>query len=219
MRTLLKENTAFYALWLFAMVTVGIIILTTEKGDFSLWLNFRHTSLWDAFFRYATWMGDGIVVGIVCLVLLFIKLRWGIAMSLVSFCSAFFVSLIKKEYNEPRPSVVFSNMDLHYVNGLELYRNFSFPSGHTAAAFTLFLLLTCFSRNKRYAWLYFTLACVVAISRVYLLQHFLVDVYFGALFGVVFGTLLYWPFSLLKWEGKKWAEWGPLRLPRRSTFR
>jgi len=213
MRSLLRENKQFYLAWLTIMVVVGIVITQTEKGDLSLWLNYRHSPMLDAFFRYATWLGDGIVVGIVCFVLLFVKLRWGIAISLVSFCSAFLVSLIKKEYNEPRPSLVFQDMDLHYVDGLELYRNFSFPSGHTAAAFTLFLLLTFFTRDKRYAWVYVTLACIVALSRVYLMQHFLVDVYFGALFGVVFGTILYWPFTLLKWEGKRWAEWGPLKLP------
>lgn len=207
MRQLIKENKTFYLLWISTMLIVGALLPFTEKGDFSLWLNFRHSPIADHLFRYATWMGDGITVAIMCFVLLFVRLRWGIAMTLVSFCSAFLVSLIKKEYNEPRPSVVFENMDLHYVNGLELYRNFSFPSGHTAAAFTMFLLLSFFFQDRRYTLLFFILACIVAVSRVYLMQHFLIDVYFGALFGVLFGTLLYWPFATLPFFQKRWASW------------
>lgn len=211
MRAIILANKRFYLLWLSAMIIVGAILPFTEKGDFSLWLNFRHSPAADALFRYITWMGDGIVIGIFCLVLLFVKLHWGISMTVVSFFSAFLVSLLKKEYNEPRPSVVFEHMDLHYVDGLELYKNFSFPSGHSAAAFTLFLLLSFFVTNQRYQYLFFVLACGVAVSRVYLMQHFLVDVYVGALLGVVFGTLLYWPFAVLPVFKRKWAQWGLLK--------
>lgn len=210
MRQLIRTHKVFYLLWLTAMVVIGALLLLIEKDDFSLWLNRHHTPVADYFFRYATWLGDGITVGIVCLVLLFVKLRWGISLTVVSFFSAFLVSLIKKSYNEPRPSVVFQNMDLHYVDGLELYKNFSFPSGHTAAAFTLFLLLSFFVAKKHYQYLFFILATIVAVSRVYLLQHFLIDVYFGALFGVVFGTVLYWPFATLPLFNRKWAQWGLL---------
>lgn len=211
MRNIIIENKRFYLLWLSTMIIVGCILPFTEKGDFSLWLNFRHSLLLDGFFRYATWMGDGIVVGIACLLILLYRFGWGIALSVASFFSAFFVSLIKKEVNAPRPSLVFENMDLHYVQGLDLYKNFSFPSGHTAAAFTMFLLLSFFVRDKRYNYVFFALACIVALSRVYLLQHFLVDVYFGALFGVIFGTLLYWPFATLLFFNRKWATRGILK--------
>ncbi len=210
MLQLIATHKRFYLLWLITMIVVGIVLICTDKSDFSLWLNAHHSIAADYFFRYATWLGDGFTVGIVCLVLLFVKLRWGISMSVVSFVSAFFVSLIKQTYNEPRPSVVFHQMQLHYVNGIELYKNYSFPSGHTAAAFTLFLLLSFFVSNKKYQYLFFGLACIVAVSRVYLLQHFLVDVYFGALFGVIFGTLLYWPFAVIPAFQKKWAQWGLL---------
>lgn len=180
MRSIILDNKRFYTLWLITMIVVGCILPFTEKGDFSLWLNFRNNWFYDVFFRYATWLGDGVVIGIICLVLLFVRLGWGITATVVSFFSAFFVSLIKKQVNAPRPSLVFENMDLHYVQGLDLYKNFSFPSGHTAAAFTMFLLLSAFVKDKRYTYVFFFLAVIVAISRVYLLQHFLIDVYFGA---------------------------------------
>jgi len=215
-RHIFIENKLFYLLWLSVLLVVGAVLPFIEKGDFSLWLNYRHTPILDRLFHYATWLGDGITVGIACLILLILKLRWGIIASLVSFCSAFLISLIKKAYNEPRPSLVFENMDLHYVDGVELYRNFSFPSGHTGAAFTLFLLLTIFTRNKQYTWLFFFLACMVAVSRVYLMQHFLIDVYAGALLGVLFTTVLYLPFYFWFRNRPRWAEFGALQLQTKS---
>lgn len=207
---IIRHNKEFYLLWAITMIIVGAILPFTEKSDFSLWLNFRHTQAADYFFRYATWLGDGFVIGVICLILFILKLRWGIIASVGSFFSALFINLIKKEYNEPRPSVVLKNMDLHYVKGLDLYSNFSFPSGHTAAAFTLCVLLCYFAQDKRYTRLFFALAVIVAISRVYLLQHFLVDVYFGALLGTIFGTILLWPFIKIPLFSRPWSEIGIL---------
>ena len=112
-------------------------------------------------------------------------------MSLVSFTSAFLVSLLKNLYDEPRPSRVLAGQDLNWVQGLDLYANHSFPSGHTGAAFTMFLILSFFVGKKNYSILFFTIALLVAISRVYLFQHFLIDVWIGSLCGIVFGTTLY----------------------------
>lgn len=204
---LLKENKIFFLLCILWFVIAGIYLLIYNKGAFSLWMNANHNPTSDTFFRYATWLGDGYTIGIVCLLLLFVKLRFGIIASLVSFTSAFLISLLKDFYNEARPSLYFKDMDIHYVEGLKLYQWHSFPSGHTAAAFTLFCLFAIFVKNKNYGYLFFGLALLVAISRVYLMQHFLVDVYFGSLFGLIFTLILYQLLMISPlFRNKKWHE-------------
>ena len=67
----------------------------------------------------------------------------------------------------------------------------SFPSGHTAVAFGLFCLLALISSNKMIGVVCFFIALFVAFSRVYLSQHFFLDIYIGSLIGVVATVLSY----------------------------
>ncbi len=59
---------------------------------------------------------------------------------------------------------------------------YSFPSGHTANAFALAMLL--YLEDKRY-WPMFILAAIIGLSRIVLGEHYLSDVLFGAFFGML----------------------------------
>jgi membrane-associated phospholipid phosphatase len=59
----------------------------------------------------------------------------------------------------------------------------SFPSGHTMAAFGLYAALAFYAKKWYQAFGLFFLALLVGYSRIYLSQHFLVDVIFGAMLG------------------------------------
>ena len=61
---------------------------------------------------------------------------------------------------------------LHLVEGIDLHSVNSFPSGHSASAFALFLCLTIIIKNKALQPIFFTIACLVAYSRVYLRNTF-----------------------------------------------
>jgi membrane-associated phospholipid phosphatase len=94
----------------------------------------------------------------------------------------------------PRPNIYFKDIyNLHLVKGVEILHSFSFPSGHSATAFALFLCLSLITRKKIMQLLYFILACLIAYSRIYLSQHFLMDAVAGSLIGV-FTVLLYYYF-------------------------
>ncbi len=204
---LIRENKIFFLLCLTWFLVAGALLLVYDKGSFSLWINKNHNPSADIFFKYATWLGDGYTIGIVCLLLFFVKLRFGVLTSIISFTSAFLISLLKDFFNEARPSVYFQGQDIHFVEGLKLYQWHSFPSGHTAAAFTLFCLFAIFVKNKNYSYLFFGLALLVALSRVYLMQHFLVDVYFGSLFGLIFTLGLYQLLMISPmFRNKRWHE-------------
>jgi len=67
----------------------------------------------------------------------------------------------------------------------------SMPSGHTAVAFAMAQVLA--ARWPRVKWLWFVLACGVAVSRTLVDVHFPSDVIFGALLGTLVGC---WALSL-----------------------
>jgi undecaprenyl-diphosphatase len=70
--------------------------------------------------------------------------------------------------------------------GMHRPRTSAFPSGHATSAFTAASLL---SAGTRRAPLYFSLAALVASSRVYTRMHHASDVLAGAALGLVFGQV------------------------------
>ncbi|MBI2052004.1 phosphatase PAP2 family protein [Candidatus Roizmanbacteria bacterium] len=61
--------------------------------------------------------------------------------------------------------------------------DFSFPSGHASVAFAAAFVLSYF--DKKRALYYYILAFLIALSRVYLGCHYVLDVVSGALLGVI----------------------------------
>ena len=87
-----------------------------------------------------------------------------------------------------RPVAFFDeSIHLNFVDGVDVHSSNTFPSGHTATAFALFALLYIALNNRSIiiSTSLFILAFLVGLSRVYLLQHFIVDAYFGAILGVL----------------------------------
>lgn len=82
------------------------------------------------------------------------------------------VELTKRGFNRQRP------------DGEQKRSNASFPSSHAANAFAFAAVFAW--RWRRAAWLYWSIAALIAFSRMYLNRHFLSDVVVGAAIGVVF---------------------------------
>ncbi len=75
----------------------------------------------------------------------------------------------------------------------------SFPSGHTSASFAAATVLLLERHPLR--WPVLVLACLIALSRLYLYVHFPTDVAAGVLLGVLCGSLavLFWRKFLCPW--------------------
>jgi membrane-associated phospholipid phosphatase len=80
----------------------------------------------------------------------------------------------------------------------------SFPSGHATSAFAIFLAVALISGNRYVKVLCFIFACLVAFSRVYLSQHFLIDIIAGSMIGCI-GTLAV--YELFYKTDHRWHFW------------
>lgn len=69
--------------------------------------------------------------------------------------------------------------------------DYSFPSGHTAMAFTIAILLNKIYDNKK-GKLMIVLASLIAFSRLYLGVHFLSDIIGGVIVGWLIAKYVYW---------------------------
>ena len=82
--------------------------------------------------------------------------------------------------------------------------DYSFPSGHTAASFASVTAL--YLAGERKLWKpALVLACLIAVSRLYLYVHYPTDVLGGMVFGILAGFAGYWIVKLLeaKLSGRK----------------
>ena len=214
-----KACNCFLALYVLFFISLLIIVLCTEQADLHLLL----TTLWngtaqDIFFKYITELGASVPF-FVAVLLLFYRVGDAVVVLVGQLATSLVVYPIKSLVAAPRPSLFFStnfpDVVLHQVDGVTLYQMNSFPSGHTAAVFSLMLCLTLIFNKK--TWLspiFFVLAVLTAYSRVYLSQHFAEDVLAGSAIGVAMTLLI---FMFYKRKTYVWEEKTLIELCRRSV--
>lgn len=193
----LKLNKYFLGLSLIYLITTSIFILSTPKGAFLLWLNSLHNTFLDYFFYYFTFIGDGLFV--VGLVLIFALFNYKKAINLFAnyAISGLLAQLLKVIFNTPRPKAYFEGLKtLHLLPWVHIYNTYSMPSGHTTTAFALAFFLSTFFKNKFLQTLFFILAVIVALSRIYLCQHFPEDTIVGAFIGISIAAICDFYFGL-----------------------
>ena len=92
----------------------------------------------------------------------------------------------------PRSHFWLDSHRIHFVDGVEIMVAYSFPSGHTTSAFSMFLLFSVFVKNQFLSFVFFVMALMVGYSRMYLGQHFFADVYGGAIIGTSITIIIYY---------------------------
>lgn len=167
-----------------------LISFTAGKEQFFLLLNGNGGSITDYFFMVFTYGGDGILWIPVLLITFFILKRRDVLPLLISdFAISTILTQVVKNIIMPgaaRPAkMITDSLLIHVVKGVEVYKSSSFPSGHTGTAFCFYLLF-CLLINRR--WWFFTgliYALLVGYSRVYLAQHFPLDVAAGIILAII----------------------------------
>lgn len=195
-RQFFKANAAFFVPYSILVVALAIYQLLYRQGIISLTINKWHGNLADIFFKYFTHIGDGFFCIALSLVLYGYNKRKGLALLAAYAISGILAQALKNLAfaQEPRPAQYFHKMMqyIHTVDGVSLSHWNSFPSGHTTSAFALFSLLIFWASSPLPKFLYLLVAILVGFSRLYLFQHFLVDVYAGSLLGVGVACSVYY---------------------------
>ncbi len=196
----LQWLTAIYLLF------TAILIVVTNHGDVVLWINARHTVQGDFFFKYWTYLGDGVLLGVVGLYFLCTHYFRFYFMLIAIALQTVFVHIFKQWLyaGEPRPKLFFEKISdqLNFVEGVTVRSYDSFPSGHTASAFTLAFVLIWVVRSAWQRVLLLCAAILVGVSRIYILQHFARDVFFGSAFGILAVVLAWFIIKKYAWSPK-----------------
>ena len=154
---------------------------------------FPHTPFFNHFFSFFSLKGNSIIIWILVIVLVFIleekknprisknDKKFLIDFFLVFSMTVFLVEIpLKNLFQRPRP-----------INQLQLSATcpltFSFPSGHSATAFAAASVLSFFDKKRK--WFYYSIATLIAYSRIFLGCHYFFDVVFGAFFGWLMAKL------------------------------
>ncbi len=191
---LLRRNRFFIVPYLSFLIISSFFLVLYSKDQVHIFLNQFHHSVTDKFFMYITHLGDGVVVAVFIALLLFISYRYALIMLSSVFLTTIVIQVLKRVVFAalPRPVVHFLGIyDLYFVPDVKMLLIYSFPSGHSASAFGVFFMLALISKNSSLKFLYFVIAFLISYSRVYLSQHFLVDIYFGSLISVFFCGLIF----------------------------
>ena len=117
--------------------------------------------------------------------------RYGTAMCLGLAIGAVAVNLwLKVVIARPRP---YADPDsifypIWLAHGSHMESDFSFPSGHTNAAFAAMVPVFVLG-NKKWSWLALVFGVLMGISRVHLMVHYPSDILCGAITGTIAGLI------------------------------
>lgn len=198
MKSLVRNNISILLIYLVFLLTAAFFLLNYGKIQIHLYLNQAvGNELVNKFFYYITFLGDGLVAVILIFFILFYNVRLGLCTFFSFLIAAMVTNLIKYGlYDEVvRPWFVFKwivHSQLNVVEVDDLHIHNSFPSGHATQAFAIFLCLALFAKSNTNKLLFMALALLTAFSRVYLSQHWLVDITVGSIIGSVTAFLFYW---------------------------
>lgn len=157
---------------------------------------FPNLSYFNQFFSFFSLKGNSLIIWILVIILVVIleeKKNPGISKNdkkfLIVFSLSFLITVflveipLKNLFQRPRP--------VSFLNKFQLLstcpNNSSFPSGHSATAFAASTVLSFFHKKRK--WLYYSIATLIAYSRIYLGCHYFFDVVFGAFFGWLMAKL------------------------------
>lgn len=171
---------------------IAIVLISTSAimGRIPLFLILNHDfgSIADTIFLGCTYLAEG-WIWIPYIIVVSWYFKKDKAIIIYSFVVSTLLTQIPKLVFFPtitRP--IASGIDpqlIHTVKGVAMHQMNSFPSGHTATAFSIFLLTIYLFDNKKMMLIGLLYAMLCAYSRVYLGQHFPLDLGGGIIVAIL----------------------------------
>jgi|TARA_X000000950_G_C13619490_1_gene538797 membrane-associated phospholipid phosphatase len=172
-------------------------VIFINRGVVELSFNlFTNPSLYHLF-KVITFVGDGLFAIPTTLYIIYLSKKNNLSLKreLTHFLFTFAIMGIGifflKEYvftSVPRPISFFNPLPAEWDPkqfSLTFHKFRSFPSGHSAAAAVYGFFIMRYFKSISIKTLIFISVLIVAYSRVFLFQHFVVDTYFGVFFGIL----------------------------------
>ena len=205
----LKNHLALFIPFSVILIFGIILLLTFSKIDIHLFINKHSSTFFDQCFKYITEFGAFLLIAPIIIIMALFKYRYALMAIASSVLASLIVQILKRILytDSPRPKVVFQDIyDLHFVENVHLYSTHSFPSGHTAGAFALFVVLALINKRPVCQFLFLMMAVLVGYSRMYLSQHFLIDVVVGSVVGTASALTCYFWLNSSRFSEKKFLN-------------
>lgn len=159
-----------------------------------IWLQSIHNPVFDAIGQLLNILGEKGFIFILIAVIMIInkKTRTAgivlfVALALTGLCT----EVLKELVERPRPFVAYPSIEPLYHED-SLYS--SFPSGHTSMAFAFATIIAIF--YKKWTYIVFGFAILMAFSRMYGFVHYPTDVIAGAMVGIICSIIVYKIFKM-----------------------
>ena len=201
---------------LFLVLALSLI----PKAQLHLLLCQPHTTFLDTIIPPVTNLVDWLPY-VVAVLLLFYRAGWATFLASNLLLSTLIVQPIKHIVHTPRPLTWFAenmpDVTLPLVEGVKMNHWLSFPSGHTTTFFVLFFSLSIIVCSEKLKGKYIlSLVCFLcatfgAYTRIYLCQHFALDILAGILIAVCSTLILYY-FLVLKTKNTQFWSWNVQKL-------
>lgn len=191
--------------WAISLLAWGTWEFSCGYNEAFLRINHYRTPILEVIMPWCSQLGEGWFMTVIALLFLAHTPRESaITLSTTLLCTLL-VNILKHQVfpSSVRPSAWFEPGQVFTVEGTSMLSQHSFPSGHTMAAYWLFTLLA-FRLKKPWAIACcFMAAASTGYARIYLGQHFPLDVLGGAATGGFCAMSMHflWQKITVKWEG------------------
>ena len=171
--------------YIFALILGILLFFASYAFDQQASLFFKSLKLPLLEFLLSIVTNFGVVIAVTLAIpsiIIYKKNKKAVYLLFTAFISSIIISfIIKLIVLRQRPMETFAYPFTNIIN-------YSFPSMHSMAVFSLLPLLVVYMPKQKIFWAAF--AALVAFSRIYLGFHFLSDVMFGSLLGYFIGSYL-----------------------------
>ncbi len=207
----------------FVLLTIFFLIITafvyfgvTESFDQSVILFFSENvgnPTLDLFMQYVTESGEAVWMLAFAILILIIRKtrRIGITLMILIVLSLLLTGYIKCGVDRDRPDFEYGGAPFPVPISQDTFAlfceggyNASFPSGHAARSmiFAIIFGYVLSERFPRGAYLVFLYPVMISLSRIYVLQHYPMDVIGGAIIGIILAGVLARRTKLYQYFGK-----------------
>lgn len=201
-KDLVKWQWPFFLAFFVINFTGLLVIAYFGKDNLHLYFNkneYFHNKLFDEFFKYYTDIATTyVLIGVSIYIILTRTWRDFAFLFIAVISSSIIGTMIKRVFfvHGHRPTYYFElkEVELRLIEGVESQIPYTFPSGHSILAIILCFYLCLIIKNRGIQFVICGLTGLVAIGRVYLSKHFVIDTIGGSFLGLFFAVLT---FSLL----------------------